>query len=189
MSTANSSQRRDARRRRNRRGHHRQSPHHPRHSAQTARQGLAGRSRGARRGLYGPARVFRPQRRARKSRRAGLRQSAQLGGRLGAPARRLDHRVAAAAFFRLCLGRGQRRVRRRRIGRRWRNSAPGASPSIRCRNYATASTQLLAFHRDIAAKRAELPYDIDGVVYKVDDLKLAGTARLRRARAALGDRA
>ncbi|HEY7992204.1 MAG TPA: NAD-dependent DNA ligase LigA [Stellaceae bacterium] len=32
--------------------------------------------------------------------------------------------------------------------------------------------QLLAFHREIAAKRGELPYDIDGVVYKVDDLKL-----------------
>jgi DNA ligase (NAD+) len=32
--------------------------------------------------------------------------------------------------------------------------------------------EVLAFHRDIAAKRAELPYDIDGVVYKVNDLKL-----------------
>ena len=32
--------------------------------------------------------------------------------------------------------------------------------------------QLLAFHRDMAAKRAALPYDIDGVVYKVNDLDL-----------------
>jgi DNA ligase (NAD+) len=32
--------------------------------------------------------------------------------------------------------------------------------------------EVLAFHRDIAAKRAELPYDIDGVVYKVNDLDL-----------------
>ena len=32
--------------------------------------------------------------------------------------------------------------------------------------------ELLAFHREIAAQRAELPYDIDGVVYKVNDLKL-----------------
>jgi DNA ligase (NAD+) len=31
---------------------------------------------------------------------------------------------------------------------------------------------VLAFHRDIAARRAELPYDIDGVVYKVNDLDL-----------------
>ncbi|MBU6506138.1 MAG: NAD-dependent DNA ligase LigA [Alphaproteobacteria bacterium] len=32
--------------------------------------------------------------------------------------------------------------------------------------------QLLTFHRDMAAKRAALPYDIDGVVYKVNDLDL-----------------
>jgi DNA ligase (NAD+) len=32
--------------------------------------------------------------------------------------------------------------------------------------------QILAFHRDMAAKRAALPYDIDGVVYKVNDLDL-----------------
>jgi len=31
---------------------------------------------------------------------------------------------------------------------------------------------LLKFYRDIEAKRAKLGYDIDGVVYKVDDLKL-----------------
>lgn len=32
--------------------------------------------------------------------------------------------------------------------------------------------ELLAFYRSVAAERAELPYDIDGVVYKVNDLKL-----------------
>jgi DNA ligase (NAD+) len=32
--------------------------------------------------------------------------------------------------------------------------------------------EVLAFHRDMAAQRASLPYDIDGVVYKVDDLDL-----------------
>ena len=31
---------------------------------------------------------------------------------------------------------------------------------------------VLEFHRDMAARRAELPYDIDGVVYKVNDLEL-----------------
>jgi DNA ligase (NAD+) len=31
---------------------------------------------------------------------------------------------------------------------------------------------LLEFHRDMAARRAALPYDIDGVVYKVNDLEL-----------------
>ena len=32
--------------------------------------------------------------------------------------------------------------------------------------------QVLAYYRDIAAERAALPYDIDGVVYKVNDLAL-----------------
>jgi len=32
--------------------------------------------------------------------------------------------------------------------------------------------EVLEFHRDIAARRAELAYDIDGVVYKVNDLDL-----------------
>jgi DNA ligase (NAD+) len=32
--------------------------------------------------------------------------------------------------------------------------------------------EVLAFHAEIAARRAELPYDIDGVVYKVNDLDL-----------------
>lgn len=31
---------------------------------------------------------------------------------------------------------------------------------------------VLQFHRDMAARRAQLPYDIDGVVYKVNDLDL-----------------
>jgi DNA ligase (NAD+) len=31
---------------------------------------------------------------------------------------------------------------------------------------------VLAFHREIAEKRASLPYDIDGVVYKINDLDL-----------------
>ncbi len=31
---------------------------------------------------------------------------------------------------------------------------------------------VLEFHREMAARRAELPYDIDGVVYKVNDLDL-----------------
>lgn len=32
--------------------------------------------------------------------------------------------------------------------------------------------ELLAFYNDIQSRRAELPYDIDGVVYKVDDIAL-----------------
>ncbi len=48
---------------------------------------------------------------------------------------------------------------------------------------------LIAHYRLIESQRATLGYDIDGVVYKVDELALAGAARLRLARAALGDRA
>ena len=32
--------------------------------------------------------------------------------------------------------------------------------------------QVLSYYREIAAERASLPYDIDGVVYKVNDLAL-----------------
>jgi DNA ligase (NAD+) len=38
----------------------------------------------------------------------------------------------------------------------------------RCRT----AEEMLKFYRDVAGKRASLGYDIDGVVYKVDDLKL-----------------
>jgi len=34
------------------------------------------------------------------------------------------------------------------------------------------AAELVAFHRDIGAQRDDLPYDIDGVVYKVNDLAL-----------------
>ena len=45
---------------------------------------------------------------------------------------------------------------------------------------------MLAHFRTIESARKNLDYDIDGVVYKVNDLALAGAARLCRARAALG---
>ena len=50
--------------------------------------------------------------------------------------------------------------------------APGALRSTTARACAAASTQVLAYYHDIAADRAALPYDIDGVVYKVNDLTL-----------------
>ena len=54
------------------------------------------------------ARVSRTQPQAGGSRQAALRQSAQHRGRLVAPARSVDHGVAAARLFRLCLGRDER---------------------------------------------------------------------------------
>src|SRR5215467_10008014 len=52
---------------------------------------------------------------------------------------------------------------------RFRNWAFSVNPRSRlCLGVDAA----LAYYRDIAAERAELPYDIDGVVYKVNDLGL-----------------
>ena len=44
-----------------------------------------------------------------------------------------------------------------------------------------------AFQAEIALERSGLGYDIDGVVYKIDDLTLQRRLGLRRPRAALGD--
>ncbi len=46
--------------------------------------------------------------------------------------------------------------------------------------------RLLAHYRKIEAQRATLGYDIDGVVYKVDDLSCREAARFRLPLAALG---
>jgi DNA ligase (NAD+) len=39
--------------------------------------------------------------------------------------------------------------------------------------------ELIAFHDDLEARRSELPYDIDGVVYKVNDLELQNRLGMR----------
>ena len=39
--------------------------------------------------------------------------------------------------------------------------------------------ELLAYYRDMAALRAELPYDIDGIVYKINDLALQNRLGMR----------
>ena len=48
--------------------------------------------------------------------------------------------------------------------------------------------EALAFHAHIQSQRAELPYDIDGVVYKVEPARLAGAPGHGEPRAALGAR-
>ena len=105
--------RRDARRRRHRRGRDREHPHARRACRRCSRgKGWPEIDRDPRRSLYGARRLFRAQRGARGRRRAGLRQSAQRRRRLAAPARSGDHRAPAAQILRLCLGRGERAVRR-----------------------------------------------------------------------------
>ncbi len=70
------------------------------------------RVRGARRSLHVPRRFFRAEPAAARGRRQNLREPAQRGGGVAAPARSRDHGVAALALLLLGLGRGQRTARR-----------------------------------------------------------------------------
>ena len=63
--------------------------------------------------------------------RQGLRQSAQRGGRLAAPARCLDHGAPAAALLRLCLGGDRARCRPTPSSASTRLRANGACRSTR----------------------------------------------------------
>ena len=96
-----------------------------------------------------------------------LRQSAQFGGGFAAPEGSFDHRVAPARLLRLCLGRDERAAGRYadRHDRLVRALRLQTNPLTKlCHSV----EQLIAFHRKIEEQRAELDYDIDGVVYKVD---------------------
>ena len=92
-------------------------------------QERAGGLRDPRRGLHDQGRLPGAQQAPGGGRRAGLRQPAQFGRRLAAPEGPGDHRVAAAAFLRLCLGRderaaGRHAVRHARVARRAAASRP-----------------------------------------------------------------
>ena len=136
-------------------------------------QGRAARAGGARRGLYGARGFRRPQRAPAGGRQTDLRQSAQRRRGLAAPARRDDHRRAAAALLRLCLGRGERAARgdparlHRGVSRKLRPAGQSADEALPLGGRNAGAFPL---HRRRSAPR--LGYDIDGVVYKVDDLAL-----------------
>jgi DNA ligase (NAD+) len=105
--------------------------------------------------------------------------------------RQLDPRLTAQRRLRSSpTGSGQakgsmRRPRTRACSMRWRH---WAFPSRRIRKTVRGVEGLLGSTRMPGAKRAKLPYDIDGVVYKVNASPTA-EAGLRLARAAVGDRA
>ena len=129
----------------------------------------AGRAGGARRGLYEPRRFMAMNERAARRGKPTLCQSAQCRRRLAAAARSVDHRRAAAAFLRLRLGRGRAAGRRHPVAAFWQQLRAGASRSIRCHGAARSGRAPASTSR-IGPRAPELPYDIDGVVYKVDRL-------------------
>ena len=80
--------------------------------------------------------------------------------------------IAAAEILRLCLGRDQRADGQDAVRRRASASPTGVSRSTTGWSASTSTEAILAHYHAIEAERAELPYDIDGVVYKVDRLDL-----------------
>ena len=126
--------------------------------------------RGARRGLYAPQRL-RQAERARARRRASPSSPIRATPPPAACASSIRASPPAARlhFFAYSPGEMDRAgPRQEPIGFPEEARRPGASPSIRWPSSARNVEEALAFHAHIQSQRAELPYDIDGVVYKVD---------------------
>ena len=105
---------RHPRRRLRGRGRHRQYPDGEGGPAPAQGQENSAGLRNPRRNLHDQGGLPRAQQAAGGGGRAGVRQSAQLGGRLVAAEGPEHHRVAAAALLRLYLGRDRATRRRRR---------------------------------------------------------------------------
>ena len=113
------------------------------------------------------------QRAAGSGRLQAFHQSAQHCGRRRAAARSRDHRAAPAAVLRL-------RNRREQRAGTCRPHIPGCSTLSRRSAFRSTATdaschgaaELVAFYDAIAARRDKLPFEIDGVVYKVNSLAL-----------------
>ena len=123
-----------------------------------------------------------------ESRRAGVRQSAQLRGRLAAAEGPVDHRVAAARLLRLWLGRderdaGRHPVRHDQVVRQLRLQHQSADQDVPVGRGAAG----ISPRNRGAARHARLRHRRRGLQGRPP--RLAGAARLRLALAALGDRA
>ena len=163
--------RRHARRRHGRRGRHRQRPHHPRHPAAAGRRRRRRCSRSAARSTWSGRTSWRSTSGVGRG-RAALHEPAQCRRRLAAPARQQDHGRTAAALLRLRLGRGRPADRwhlLRLSGAAARRRASASIPETDALHDGRGTARLPA---TLAEQRHALPYDIDGVVDKVDRIDL-----------------
>ncbi|MGH8621241.1 MAG: NAD-dependent DNA ligase LigA [Burkholderiales bacterium] len=111
----------------------------------------------------------------REQRRAGGKEFANPRNAAAGSLRQLDSRVTASRRLTFCaygLGRHSGgRVPQDRHSRQLDYLAALGFPVSAQRRVVSGLSGLLAYYRDIERRRAELPFEIDGVVYKVDDLR------------------
>ena len=110
----------------------------------------------------------------RDQRRSGGKEFANPRNAAAGSLRQLDSRVTASRRLTFCcygLGRySGGRVPRDRHSRQLDYLAAAGFPVSAQRRIVRGLAGLLDYYRDIERQRAELPFEIDGVVYKVDDL-------------------
>lgn len=111
----------------------------------------------------------------REQRRAGGKEFANPRNAAAGSLRQLDSRVTASRRLTFCaygLGRHSGgRVPQDRHSHQLDYLAALGFPVSAQRRVVSGLTGLLGYYRDIERRRAELPFEIDGVVYKVDDLR------------------
>jgi DNA ligase (NAD+) len=110
-----------------------------------------------------------------EQRRAGEKEFANPRNAAAGALRQLDSRVTASRHLTFCAyGLGQYsggRVPRDRHSRQLDYLVALGIPVSRQRRVVSGLTGLLGYYREVERQRAELPFEIDGVVYKVDDLR------------------
>ena len=110
-----------------------------------------------------------------EQRRAGEKEFANPRNAAAGALRQLDSRITASRRLTFCaygLGRHSgSHVPRDHHSRQLDYLAALGFPVSRQRRVVSGLAGLLGYYRDIERQRAELPFEIDGVVYKVDDLR------------------
>lgn len=111
----------------------------------------------------------------REQRRAGAKEFANPRNAAAGSLRQLDSRVTASRRLTFCaygLGRHSGgRVPQDRHSRQLDYLSEAGMPVSAQRWVVNGLAGLLRYYHDIERKRTDLPFEIDGVVYKVDDLR------------------